>query len=173
MFLQAIRTRWWQIWVSLPNSVLRLSSSTSYTLIYGMHHVWRLPVIYPARIWSKCFVVWAQVIPRKLHRPQAFRKRSLNPDTLFWDGRYSSHINTSWIMQPSLGSTGKSLDSFIYLYLLCRHSISDKLKEIMIIKLFFFNIFLSLLSLLTFLYDLARNNKLKEYSERVRPFQLL
>ena len=100
-------------------------------------------------------------MPRKLHRPQAFLKRSLNPGTLLWEGRNLSHMDTSWIMPPSLGSTGKSLDCFIYLYLLYRHSISDNLTGMMIVKLFFFNIFLSL-SLLTFWYDLATNNKWKK-----------
>lgn len=98
-------------------------------------------------------------MPRKLHKPQTFLKRSLNPDTLLRERRNLSHMDMSWIMPPSLGSAGKSLECFIYLYLLCRHSISDNLTGTMIIKLFFFNIFLSLLSLLTFRYDLATNNK--------------
>lgn len=89
-------------------------------------------------------------MPRKLHKPQTFLKRSLNPDTLLRERRNLSHMDMSWIMPPSLGSAGKSLECFIYLYLLCRHSISDNLTGTMIIKLFFFNIFLSLLSLLTF-----------------------
>lgn len=143
-----MRTRWCQISALLAIPVFRFSPSISCSLTYVLYcalGTWCHKDLQPfnqLETLPSALKCEHKSMPRKFHRPQVFLKRRLNPNPMLCEERNLSHKD------------------FLYTCIYYAETLCDHLERLMIIKLFSFNIFLSLLSLLTLWYDLSTNKKL-------------